>query len=281
MTRVVLVHGIGQQLKGPRTLLEEWYPAMCDGLWVAGSKLAPEETLVAFYGDIFRSRVGRSLGGPVLDASDITDPVEIKWLQSWWEEAARCDPAVSGPTDASRIRTPYQIQRALDALSHSAFFAGLSEHLMISSVRQVRRYLSEPQIRQAVQNRVVDCITGDTRVVVAHSLGSVVAYEALCKISERDEISFITLGSPLGIRHLIFDRLDPLPVNGKGCWPSSVAQWTNIADLGDIVALTKKLAPAFGERVTDRLVHNGSKAHDARPYLTAHETGQAIAEGIR
>ncbi len=220
------------------------------------------------------------MDGPILDASDITDPLDEEWLKCWWREASRQEPAVPGSTSAGRIRTPYQIQRALDALSHSAFFAGLSEHLMISSIRQARRYFTEPQTRQAVRERVAAYITDDTRVVVAHSLGSVVAYEAFCEHAKHGGISFVTLGSPLGIRHLVFDRLDPGPVDGRGCWPSPVVQWINIADLGDIVALTKELAPLFGDRLTDLLIHNGAKAHDARPYLTAKETGQAIAERL-
>lgn len=57
--------------------------------------------------------------------------------------------------------------------------------------------------------------------------------------------------------------------------------WTNIADRGDVVALAKDLAPVFGHRVTDVLVHNGARAHDVRPYLTARETGQAIASALR
>jgi hypothetical protein len=59
-----------------------------------------------------------------------------------------------------------------------------------------------------------------------------------------------------------------------------VSRWTNIADRGDAVALVKELAPFFGSRVTDVLVHNGAKAHDVRPYLTAAATGAAIADGL-
>ena len=58
-----------------------------------------------------------------------------------------------------------------------------------------------------------------------------------------------------------------------------VARWSNIADSGDVVALTKKLAPLFGD-VDDVLVHNGSHAHDVSPYLTAIESGQAIVAGL-
>jgi len=91
--------------------------------------------------------------------------------------------------------------------------------------------------------------------------------------------SLITLGSPLGIRNLIFDRLEPIPADGMGRWPGSVTSWTNVADSGDAVALVKQLATRFGG-VDDVLVHDGAKAHDCRPYLTAEETGRAVGLGL-
>ncbi len=55
----------------------------------------------------------------------------------------------------------------------------------------------------------------------------------------------------------------------------------NVADAGDVVvALVKDLRPLFGGQVADYLVHNGSHAHDVRPYLTAAETGAAIAADL-
>jgi hypothetical protein len=90
--------------------------------------------------------------------------------------------------------------------------------------------------------------------------------------------TLITLGSPLGIRNLIFDRLEP--ANGLGCWPGTISHWENVADMGDVVAIEKRLAPHFGDRVQDHIVHNGSHAHDAKPYLRARVTGEAIAIGL-
>jgi hypothetical protein len=36
MSRVVLVHGVAQQYKGPETLKAECAPAACDGVTLAG-----------------------------------------------------------------------------------------------------------------------------------------------------------------------------------------------------------------------------------------------------
>ncbi|MFF4269596.1 hypothetical protein [Streptomyces sp. NPDC001536] len=280
MTRLVLVHGIAQQHKGPHSLLADWYPAFADGLTLAGAVPERGDVTMAFYGDLFRASGHRGLGEPELDAFDVEDGIERELLLAWWEEAARAERQVPGPDMAARVRTPSVVQRALDALSHSAFFAGLAERMLISDARQVRRYFTEPGLRAAVRARFLDALTDRTEVVVAHSLGSVVAYEALCAHVEAADLTLITLGSPLGVRGVVLDRLVPAPHHGRARWPAPVKQWTNIADRGDVVALAKDLAPVFGDRVTDVLVHNGAKAHDVRPYLTARETGRAIASAL-
>ena len=84
----------------------------------------------------------------------------------------------------------------------------------------------------------------------------------------------------MGIKRLIFDRLNPAPQANLGHWPGSVEKWINIADDGDIVALKKQLNPLFNGFVEDKLVNNGSTAHNATYYLTATETGAAIKLGL-
>ncbi|WP_326720016.1 hypothetical protein OHT59_11315 [Streptomyces sp. NBC_00243] len=280
MTRVVLVHGIAQQYKGAHTLLADWFPALSDGIALAGARPAREDVSMAFYGDLFRPAGHRGLGVPELEAADVEEGLERDLLLRWWEAAAREESQVAGPDAAARLRTPDVVQRALNALSHSSFFAGLSERLMIYSARQVRRYFTELQLRALIQERLVQALSAQTEVVVAHSLGSVIAYEVLCAQPELQDLTLVTLGSPLAVRGLVFDRLVPEPTAGHGRWPAPVKRWANIADRGDVVALAKELAPSFGDRVTDVLVHNGARAHDVRPYLTARETGQAVVDGL-
>lgn len=276
MGRVVLVHGVGQQTGGPETLLTRWLPALRDGVTLAGGTPPLDGVAMAFYGDLFRPAGTRALGAPPLTAEDVVDPFDQELLMAWWAEAARVEAGVSGPDAATRLRTPHLVQRALDALSHSRFFAGLADHLLIGALRQVRRYLTEEDLRQRIRQRVLDTLTDETRLVVAHSLGSMVAYEALHTLSSPPTLSLITLGSPLGIRGMIFERLLPSPTAGTGTCPPVARSWTNVADRGDVVALVKELAPHFSGAVTDVVVHNGTKAHDARPYLTARETGVAV-----
>ena len=124
-----------------------------------------------------------------------------------------------------------------------------------------------------------------TCVFIGHSLGSVVAYEYLCHYPKPESAVLITLGSPLGIRTVIFDVLTPPPTAaGAGAWPGT-SSWTNIADRDDIVALRKDLAPLFPPpagvpAIVDRLVDNGGKPHSAERYLTTREAGAAIEAGL-
>jgi pimeloyl-ACP methyl ester carboxylesterase len=286
VARVLCVHGVGQQGKGEDTLRGEWVLALRDGMRRAGSGDAElpgaEEIRCVFYGDLFRP-AGRRLGmgNPWLTAADAT---EFDWelLTAWWRGAAESDPGVIDPDARTLVRVPGSVQAGLRALSGSAFFAGLAERAMLFDLQQVRRYMTDPVVRRAVQGRVAAGVDEDTRVVVGHSLGSVVAYEALCAHPEWPVRGLVTLGSPLGIRNLIFDRLVPAPMAGEsgkptGVWPGGVEAWTNVADSGDVVALVKDLRPLFGGKVVCYLVHNGSHAHDVRPYLTAAQTGAAIA----
>jgi hypothetical protein len=284
MATIVSVHGIAQQLKGPEVLRAEWEPAMRDGVLLAGGAFPAGGLVCASYGHLFRGQGSVRAVGEHFKASDVTDD-EAELLFALVNEAARADPGrVPAASAELRASTPKSVQSALRLLAQSRFFIGIAERVMIGNLKQVTRYLREPEIRKAGRDSVNAVVTKDTRILLGHSLGSVVAYEALHTYANDPRwaniTTFITLGSPLGIPNLIFDRLEPQPAAGGPPWPSSVKRWTNISDDGDIVALTKKLGPLFGPHVVDIRIDNGATAHDVSPYLTARETGEAILKGL-
>ena len=280
MARIVAVHGIGQQRKGAHTLHKDWHPALNDGLERAGHPPADAADFTcAFYGDLFRPAGSMAIGDPPYDATDVEDAFEQTLLAEWLLEAEKTESSLA-PNDARAMAaTPRVIQAALDGLSRSRFFAGIAERLLVFDLKQVFLYLNDMDARLAARKRIEQAVSADTRVVVAHSLGSLVAYETLSKHPEWRIDVFVTLGSPLGIRNLIFERLQPAPVSGIGRKPECARTWTNIADDGDVVALVKALGGCF-EGVVDLRVSNGATAHDVAPYLTARETGAAIAAGL-
>jgi pimeloyl-ACP methyl ester carboxylesterase len=288
VSEVVVVHGVGQQVKGRHVLHAELFPALRDGVAAAGAEIAAGQVEFACYGRLFRPR-GEVLGtAEFFDADDVAEGFEQELLRAWWERAAAVDERVVPPDAVVLSRSPRWAQRALFALCTSRFFAAMGDSalsLLVGDLKQVRSYLIDDRVRLGVQDVVAGAVGEDTRVVVGHSLGSVVAYEALCAHPEWPVRALVTLGSPLGLP-LIFDRLRPPPGPGPvpgvlwGAWPGPVTAWTNVADAGDVVAVVEDLRPLFGPRVRQVQAHNGSRAHDMRPYLTEPLTGAAIAAGM-
>jgi hypothetical protein len=286
MCLIVGIHGIGQQFKAASVVHNEWLHPLRGGLEIAGAKLEEESDLgCPFYGDLFRPPRTKSAGLPPLRALDLDDELERDLLEAWWLESAKVENGrVPDPDELAKGRTPNTIQKALNALSYSRFFACVAERVqewIVADLKQVSAYLLDSAIRQGIRERVVNVVSKDSRVLIGHSLGSIVAYECLCAHPEWPVHTLITIGSPLGIRNLIFDRLKPSPTNGVGVWPGTVHTWVNIADGGDIVALVKDLKTGFGPKVQNHLIFNGADAHGVMPYLTARETGNAIAAAIR
>jgi hypothetical protein len=279
MARVLAVHGINNTYSAGPVMAKEWVPALLGGVELAGGRglLSDDDVACVFYGDVFR-RPGRVLGDEdpdALEAEDVEDGAEADLLMAWWREAASVDPSVVPPGE-STLGVMSGVQAALAALSGSRFLAGASERLLIFWLKQVRAYFTQPWIRERIQQRFAEGVTAETEVVVAHSLGTVVAYEALNAHPEWTIKNLVTLGSPLGIRNVILDRLIPPPRR-----PPSVSAWTNISDRADFVALVKELRPIFGPPLSDIEINNGATVHAVARYLTSRDVGAAVAAAVR
>jgi pimeloyl-ACP methyl ester carboxylesterase len=117
------------------------------------------------------------------------------------------------PGAETLVSTPRSVQAALRALSGSRFFAGLALRAMVFDLKQVHRHLTDPDLRVKALARVADQIGEDTQVVVAHSLGSAITYEALRTRPGHEVRALVTIGSPLGIPNLI-----PRSLRTPPCW---------------------------------------------------------------
>jgi hypothetical protein len=222
-----------------------------DGLWHHDVSLDASALAVAFYGDLFRhtaeeGRPDRAELEAVASASGFLDSIEDEF----------------GP-------------QGLEVL------AGLlGRQALRTLVDQAARYFADENLRRTVRQRLAGVIGADTKVVVAHSMGTIVAYEALAEHPEWPVITLVTTGSPLG-NDFVFNNLSPGPQRGLGAWPGSIATWANIAAVDDPVIDEPHLARRFGERVADITVDNGRDAHRAEPYLNAAATGAVIAQALR
>ncbi|MFE3249090.1 hypothetical protein [Streptomyces sp. NPDC059209] len=120
-------------------------------------------------------------------------------------------------------------------------------------------------------------------IVIAHSLGSVVAYEALHAHPELQPELFLTLGSPLALPGAVFERLIPAPqIAGRaqrGMPPPGKTRWVNIADPGDPVAIPPQLGRFFDGIALDHttVINPLFGFHHAENYLRSATTAATIA----
>jgi hypothetical protein len=278
MSRIVCVHGIAQEYKSRESLLAEWAPPLCGGVSNAGGRLDPAEINMAFYGILFRptesGAPSKAAGGRIPDYApgDLVDPCEVELLRNLYEGILPKD------TD-DKAGLGRSVAGMLQAIAKSPFFGGAAQKVVIWHLKQVSKYVSDPAINAAARRVVLSTIDDDTRVLVAHSLGSVVAWEVLCANPDLGIRTLITLGSPLGVPALL-PYLKPPVEKIPGSWPGTISRWVNIADGRDVVALQKRLAHVFGSRVEDFPVENGATMHNISPYLTSCEAGMAIITAL-
>lgn len=153
--------------------------------------------------------------------------------------------------------------------------------------REVDAFLSDRDAphRKAARDTVADTIRASRpRAVVAHSLGSVVAYETLHHHPDLEVELLLTIGSPLGMRHVVMNRLDPSAdrSTGRGRRPPGVASWLNVADRGDIVAAPGGLAAAYDGVTQLPDITIGTVAfHGATAYLAHPQVAAALAPYLR
>ncbi len=287
MAKIVGVHGIGAEKMSVESMHHQWWSALEAGLERALLKdLAPDLFSAAFYGDLYLAPSGTTPLAKGVARSERPVVVEDSWerafIEACWREAAAANPDESvGAQRSAKGGFPVSLQRMLQLLNQVPFFGGLTRSAVLLCLRQVKRYLKEDALRAAIQKRFVEAVDPrETQVVVAHSLGSVVAYEGLCAHPEWNVKVLVTMGSPLGVPKLVFDQLRPAPADDVGHWPGKVERWTNVVDRRDVVALEKELQLRFGLRVDDRFVDNVAHVHDASKYLQTAEVGTAIRAGL-
>lgn len=291
MASVVGVHGIAQEFKGPFSLEQVWFAGARDGLAASGHEgrarmLREEDLKVAFFGDLFRKPGSMGPGYPY-SPSDLRRGLEVDLLAEFYQAAAAEDTAQgsqAGMAGNMRVgRVPVQVM--VERLLRTKAFAGIAQRAFVGALKQVADFLSVEATKDRVLERMRDAVGDDTRVIIGHSMGSVVAYEYLCRYEPSGVRALVTLGSPLGIRNLIFDRLTPAPVDGRGVWPGKAQSWVNVADRNDVVALRKEISglwedPARGRLVVDRRADNGDEPHSAERYLSSRQTGAALANAL-
>ena len=192
MSSIVLVHGAYNELWGPHELAARWIPALQDGLWHVGRTIDPDDVSICFYGDLFRR-----------------DP-EVIDSEQWAATRAGVEDALTEVAGEDTLHALSQLagrqtyERTVDMFTSMAADASLTN-----------------QVRQ----RLLDQLD-DADIVIAHSLGTVIAHQVLVAHPEVAIETLLTLGSPLG---------SP-PFTTEGEWPGNTTRWVNVVATTDPVA---------------------------------------------
>ena len=119
----------------------------------------------------------------------------------------------------------------------------------VACLLEVCRFFADAQTRLVITQGLADTIE-ETRpqILMAHSLGSVVSYETLWAHPHPEIDLLVTLGSPLAMPDVIYQRLTAHP--GRRARPPGVRRWINIADPGDIIAIPSGRMPTSFDNVT-------------------------------
>lgn len=123
-------------------------------------------------------------------------------------------------------------------------------------LRDLRRYvLDDNGIAEHARRMLKVALRAATEaqrpiLLIGHSLGSVIVYDALWEMShnDRDHVSIdllLTMGSPLGQRYMQ-ERIKGSEFRGRNRYPLNICNWTNLAAVGDLTAIDPRLGNDFG-----------------------------------
>jgi hypothetical protein len=298
MAAIVLIHGIAQEQYSADLLESKWLPALAGGvreagfpdiadkIWRAGPGAI--EARMAFYGHLFLRPGAMGLGAEELspEQAELVEQLSLEWLERAKTRASNVEQRRTAATELVYLRPdparqaqgfPSAVRVAWKSLARLRWFARLgnavAERFVVRALSQVTRYLTDDAIRGEIQQIVLDLIKDDTRVLLGHSLGSIVAYEVAHRL-DRPLPLLVTLGSPLGVATLVLQRLRP-----PASFPSQVSRWVNVADRDDLVAAEPNLTNLFAVSMPrdaifegSYTVDNGAEPHSAEFYtLRGHE----------
>jgi len=113
------------------------------------------------------------------------------------------------------------------------------------------------QIRQILIKQLLAASKDSKVLLIGHSLGSVIAYDSLCQLPQKEKLvdTFLSLGSPLGL-HYTQQRLLGFSQTDSEVFPANINNWHNVSANGDLVSVDMTLADDFSLMKENNLVND-------------------------
>jgi hypothetical protein len=296
LSKVILgVHGLGN--KPPKELLQEWWKrSLCDGLNAIGQPQPFLKFEIVYWANYIH---------PIS-----LDPQEKNKDNPLYIE----DPYV--PMAGFVTKTPSKLRKKiLDYLEkqvdklilnedHSINFSIISDLIIHHFFNDLDIYYkkesqdaSKPDVsaRKAIQDELITVLKknkGKKILLIAHSMGSIIAFDVLSQNPDLEVDTFVTIGSPLGLP-IIMKKMNAeskinLEKTGKMKTPDSIRRaWHNFSDLEDKVAMNYNLSDDYDINIynvqpidhivfNNYVIHNVRNPHKAYGYLRTMELAQEV-----
>lgn len=291
---IIGIHGLNNKPE-PELLLSWWKKSIQDGLDKIDFSATKFELELVYWADH---------NYPFALNQDVSDPTNELFLGEPYQ-----DPRQINPNRKFMIKKKFLdffekemdhifltkgkftgIDKLIDGTVHK-IFKDLDNYYQGYGDNQKER-LSGPELRNRLHQKLIEH-QGKDIFLIAHSMGSIIAYDTLVKYENAINIStFATIGSPLGlsviIKKILWDRGLEISKNAKVPTPENINDnWYNFADIDDKIAINYNLADDFianrkGIKPVDFLVTNDyvmneiRNPHKGYGYLRTKDMAQKI-----
>jgi subtilisin family serine protease len=272
---VIYVHGIGNKPKasilkcqwdnalfgvqlGDRSRMAYWvnrryYPTPLEVTCAAGDFVQVDDDEASTKAIMALARGDLASSAEVI-SNEVTslsagDPVHAAWLQGIADDMVKRGMSVGVGDDIGSGAAGFAtLNVATKVLPLPRFLRRLIvDRLTRALLRDVNDFLTDEKRREEMEQSLLDRLSagGGPFVVVAHSQGSLIAYDVLRRLdpAQIEVPLFVTIGSPLGLQE-VQDVLREW-TGGRLPVPPCVGRWVNVADQLDPVALDTRLENDF------------------------------------
>ncbi len=297
MSRIIIgIHGLGR--KPPAEVVSDWWKrAICEGLKHINHPGVFFRFELVYWADVLHPRP--------LDPT-VTDNKSQLYVEYPYVPAT--DFAGKPPSKLRRKVLDF-LEKKLDKIflkpDRSPVFTSVSDLIIRHYFQDLDSYYSQKvknaagegvPVKDVIRDRLTKVLRRHRKneiLLIAHSMGSLIAYEVLSLLDQEVQIdTLVTIGSPLGqplVTGKFLSEFYPHNrQNSKPTTPENIRRkWYNLTDLEDNVAMNYDLADDFEPNsrqitATDKVVYNNyvhqkkRNPHKSYGYLRTPATAEII-----
>lgn len=288
---IIGIHGLGN--KPSEAILRSWWlNSIQEGMYRSGKGRLAVPFELAYWADVIH---------PVPLDPSVEDPNDPLFLKEHYTPGRGGENEVPpGFLKDLMLYLENQMDRIFLNADLSINFKKVTDRLIHHYFSDLEAYYGEKCVdaagedcsaREAIQGRLLRKLEQyrDYRIMlIAHSMGSIVAYDVLSSLDGRIPVhTFVTIGSPLGIPVIVGRVHEARKRRGLENTSPSVpegitGEWVNMSDIRDRIAIDHTLeddyqANSLGVKALDLYVHNDyemngkENPHKSFGYLRAPE----------